>query len=574
MKIKKLAKKASKSIKPPKALKIPPPSAKKAAKNLTPKSKSSSMNMKTLGKKINDSFKSVGNKIKDVFSPQVKVKNNRTQCPKDVKLVKVGFMPGQDAFLKKKGVQIVNLPPGVIDGAPPRLNKNQRKWVDGEKVTDLDRLGRTVRVRATIKPAVANIPILYRLVIESGNAEYTNGKKDKTKNELGRNERFRHDRHNDRRKKASWKKMYTNKKGVAIGTLIVSQAGKNQYQVEARLPKAIAKKGETPKKSTVGIETSRVIYVQQFAMDNNNVKANPSLAKSKAAFAKIKVDLEVIAPAKMLHLPNIGTDQSDFRAKFRAAYHGSDGQKRAPYILPIAYTDHLAVKNQVTLTTNAMDVGPGKSKFYLAVEAVGLTNPALKTKSLWQNLVPGESWLIKADFLPTNGSAAVNIASLCEANPKGADNCKTIAVDISKLAQGNGSLKLSVYVVDRMRGGLALGSNNGVLVCTRAWWTDVSFEEQSQIATHELGHKVQMAADGNGNHPDRIATFYDSGKGHVGSHCYNGNADGQARYDSSSDRDRAICVMYGATKESNQEFCSHCEKAGRKVDISDGWLDV
>jgi hypothetical protein len=87
---------------------------------------------------------------------------------------------------------------------------------------------------------------------------------------------------------------------------------------------------------------------------------------------------------------------------------------------------------------------------------------------------------------------------------------------------------------------------------------------------HELGHTVGMVANGTGKLPDAVATLYTSAKGHVGNHCYNGNADGQARYDSATDSANSTCVMYGATN-GKSAFCDNCAPAVRKLDICDGW---
>jgi hypothetical protein len=107
-------------------------------------------------------------------------------------------------------------------------------------------------------------------------------------------------------------------------------------------------------------------------------------------------------------------------------------------------------------------------------------------------------------------------------------------------------------------------------VCTKAWWQAISTEEQNQTMIHELGHKVGMVADGTGKLPDAVTSLYNSSQGHVGNHCYKGNASGQARYDSSSDHSKSKCVMYGATN-GKSAFCANCKPALRKMDLSDGW---
>lgn len=598
MKIKKLAKKAAKSIKPPKALKIPPPSAKKAAKNLTPKSKSSSMNMKNLGTRISNSFKSVGNKIKDIFSPQVKVKNNRTQCPKNIKLVKVGFMPGQDAFLTKKGVQIVNLPPGVIDDAPPRLNKSQKKWVDGKKVTDLDRLGRIVRVRATIKPAVANIPIRYRLVIEPGNAQYTNGKKDKTENELGRNERFRHDRHNDRRKKASWKTMHTNDKGVAVGTLVLSQAGKNNYSVEARLPKKLAK-NEAAKRGEKTIETKRLVHLKQFIIDNKYAQRLLDVSKVTTAFESSHIDVVPLdgKPKKLksAKIGVIGNGEDEATAVLNASVRDASSKldRYSNHFLSVVYVDMISEPKMINVTKDGVSAGPGKRYSVQTLdESDGKVYP----------LYPASDWLSSASrFEYSNPSQGVRkiLASQCSVSDATVDpvgSCiRKITVDLSSLPDGAGAIRLVLKAAKYFANGRATTRGNHVLISTRVpgpsqdpWKTRDATDCEITLV-HEIGHKFQMSANGgyapktpikdarptNTIGPDIIDTHYDDRQGHRGNHCFFPFPESPKKNDYTVEEvySVATCVMYGSSAATNRknEFCPHCKKALRKVDLSEGW---
>ncbi len=86
---------------------------------------------------------------------------------------------------------------------------------------------------------------------------------------------------------------------------------------------------------------------------------------------------------------------------------------------------------------------------------------------------------------------------------------------------------------------------------------------------HEVGHQFGMTTDGTGILPDKIATYYDSSKGHVGNHCHYGIPAGQARYDSKVDLSRSRCVMYRATN-GHSDFCVNCANAMKKVDLLSG----
>jgi hypothetical protein len=145
-----------------------------------------------------------------------------------------------------------------------------------------------------------------------------------------------------------------------------------------------------------------------------------------------------------------------------------------------------------------------------------------------------------------------------------------VRIDVTGLAAGRGTITLKVNWVDRMRAGLSFSGGNLICVCTRAWWQNESTADQNQVMVHELGHKVGMVADATGNLPDAVASLYDSSKGHVGNHCHFDRPAGQARYDSSDDSANSKCVMYGATN-GKSAFCTNCEPAVRKLDISSGW---
>jgi hypothetical protein len=121
-----------------------------------------------------------------------------------------------------------------------------------------------------------------------------------------------------------------------------------------------------------------------------------------------------------------------------------------------------------------------------------------------------------------------------------------------------------------MRGGLSFGGGNLICVCTVAWWSKESTSGQNETMIHEMGHKVGMVVKGTGKDPDKVATWYDNSKGHVGNHCHNGLPAAQKRYDNKGDGKKATCVMYGAGNGVSA-FCGNCSPAVRKQDVSGGW---
>ena len=117
-----------------------------------------------------------------------------------------------------------------------------------------------------------------------------------------------------------------------------------------------------------------------------------------------------------------------------------------------------------------------------------------------------------------------------------------------------------------MRGGLSFNGTNLVCICTKSWWRAKNGAKQNQTMIHEIGHQFNMVAQGTGSGPDKVATQY-TGKGHVGSHCYNG-CGVQANY--SSHTASSTCVMFGAGNGKNA-FCANCAIAMKKQDISGGF---
>jgi hypothetical protein len=129
----------------------------------------------------------------------------------------------------------------------------------------------------------------------------------------------------------------------------------------------------------------------------------------------------------------------------------------------------------------------------------------------------------------------------------------------------SGTLTLKVNWVNRMRGGLSFPGTNLICVCAQAWWTDISGDDQNQVAIHELGHTLGMVPLGTGTVPDKPTTQY-TGLGHIGSHCHFGTPVSTTSYATAS----GTCVMFGATS-SYTAFCANCAPAVKKLDFSAGW---
>ncbi len=461
------------------------------------------------------------------------------------KIVSVAYLDGADDKEIAGGKHYVNFP-------------RDAKWINNDEIKNIDRLSHKPRIKVRFnKPGSHSFKVKY--IPNAGNAAYSGAEK-------GRTDHFKYQ---DQQKSYSTDGDGT--KILPIDDFFVTAAGKDKYKLEAEDDKG-------NKVHSGELEIHRLIYYVEIKMKTLTSVAG-SLGTLTGEFAKHNIKLKALPSVEMDHIPNIGAGDDDtFKTKARTAYDTSQAPGKQPYVAAIAYTDHLAVKNPNQKVIKAgVQVGPGKAAVEIPIAGPGLTNPAVKDRYLWKNLVPGEGWFVSAKFLKDGGTSGTDDVVIPEAKCTAVaastakpDMCKKVSIDVTGLAAGTGTITLEVHWVDRMRGGLSFPDGNLICVCTRSWWSDKSAAGQNQIMIHELGHKVGMVADGTGKLPDAVATLYDSSKGHVGNHCYKGNADGQARYDSATDSDSSTCVMYGATN-GKSAFCDNCAPAVRKLDICDGW---
>jgi len=465
-------------------------------------------------------------------------------CKKEkvAKIVKIDWLHDTDQTSKakkligSKGFQYVNLP-------------RDDKFVDGKLVKNKDRLTNKPRFRVEFDQP-GNHSFKVKLVPGGRNAPYTNTEK-------ARNTKFTYD---------TTERSYTTEADgtkVVDGDMHITVAGDDSYKLEA-------KDDQGNKVTSNELVTRRLLYYVKLKM-----KGLKSVADNTTAFQdefdKHFIHFEKLPSVEMEHIANIGTNTGPLQTKAREAYGKSEAPKKEDHVIAVIYTDHLAVKNpSQSVIKSDVEVGPGKPAAVIPIAGPGLTNPATKARSLWKNLVPGEGWFVSATYSPDAGGADVAIAEAkCSALPAGASNCTRVSVDVTGLPAGKGTITLVVNWVDRMRGGISLGDGNAVCICTRSWWQDKTTAAQNQVLVHEVGHQVGMVADGSGNAPDKISTLYDSSKGHVGNHCHNGIAAGQARYDLTADGSASTCVMYGATN-AYTAFCGNCAPAVRKLDLTRG----
>lgn len=466
--------------------------------------------------------------------------NAALPSPERPKIVAVEFLDGNDSTeLSGEGLHFVNLP-------------RHAKWVDNTTVANIDRLTQKTRVKVRFnQPGSHAFKVKY---IFGANAAYTAAEK-------GRNSKFT--------RQEQEKSYTTNGDGTKIidADFFVTAAGRDAYKLVAEDTYG------TPLVHSAGtVKTRRLIYLQELRMQGLTSIAS-DLDALTSEYNRHGITLVQLTSATTRHIPNIGNDadMATLRNQSRTAYVRSTAPGKEPFVIAIAYTDQLAVKNtNQPVPKDNVAVGPGKPAVSIPIVGSGLRRgDGVNPRYLWKNIVPGEGWFVSAQYL-ANGAAPAAAVSIpvekCTAVPESSakpDMCRVVRIDVTGLPAGRGRITLRVNWVDRMRAGLA-ASGNLVIACTRGWWEDETTASQNEVLVHEIGHHVQMVADGTGTAPDRVATQY-TYKGHVGSHCHH-----PLPVQDSYARSTGQCVMFGSTN-GHSAFCTNCAPAVRKADVSSGW---
>jgi hypothetical protein len=430
-------------------------------------------------------------------------------------------------------------------------------FVDGRIVPNVYRAGDQIRLKVLFnKPGT--YPFMVKCESLDGNAQYTPG-------ELARNDRFTYQKE---------RKSYTTESdgslALPLEDFFVAAAGKDKYVFRATDASGVTV-------STGNLEVHRLIYYVELKM-RSLTSCAPSLALVEEVYAKHHIKLLKLPAVEMAYMPNIGHNDVDtFQADAKRAYSKSLAVGKQPHVVAIAYTGHLAVKQENFRVRKSLAVGPESAPALIKISVQpDVSGFVPEPYFLWQGIVPGESWFVSAKFTKAGSSAteAINIprekCTLVPSSSASPQAAQAVQIDVSALPPTTGKIELVVNIVDRMRGGISFPGGNLICVCTKAWWSTVDAKMQNEVIIHELGHKMGMVADGSGKLPDRAVSWYDNAKGHRGNHCFYGLSATQARYDSDADLSGSNCVMYGAANNLS-DFCVNCAPAVLKLDLSDGW---
>ena len=462
------------------------------------------------------------------------------QCGKDdqPRIVSIAWLDGTDTKEIATATQYVNLP-------------RDEKWVDKPEIKNKDRLGIAPRIKVRFdRPGTHGFNV--ELIPDVKNTAYTASEK-------RRNGNFSH--------QEGSKAYVTDADGTKIldGDFALVAGGGYRFKAEA-----VDAYGNIVR--TGWNTTKRLFYLVEVKM-----KGLKSIAKSLnptiREYKKHHIIIKRLPAVEMEHLENVGRDFHTFQGLARKAY-GSSGAVKAkePYVLAIAYTDHLAVKNYgQVLRKERVEGGTKGGKVIVPVRGPGLDSSEIEDRNLWWGIEKNAEWLESAKFVTEDGSEIRIPKEKCRPVPGAGSTyaAKQVEVDISDLPAKTGTLVLRVNWIDHMRGGLSLTTGNLVSICSRVWWTDVSDEEQNCVAIHEIGHRIGMVASGEKKLPDKPASYY-LGGGHVGDHCFKGAPAGAADYDTDAAAQAAQCVMFGAVNMKTA-YCSDCSPVVKKLDLSQGW---
>ncbi|MCB2076993.1 MAG: hypothetical protein KDE55_04765 [Novosphingobium sp.] len=459
----------------------------------------------------------------------------------DINIVSIDWLDGTDEKIIGDCEQYVNLP-------------RDAKWLADSDIANIDRLSINPRFLVKFdKPKSAGfqwrlVPIAggwtaYTGTEEGRNGNYVAGPKDWTSGSVSEG------------------------KVVMEGQCKLVAGGGYKFQLEAK-----DDKGKVVKSGV--ITTKRLFWYVELPM-TGLTSVLSSTATVDSEYAKHHMVLKQLPDLQVPYQQNIGsnTDTSTLSTNVNAAIAGSaKASTKAPYLLRIAYTDHLAVKNSNRpQRVDGVAVGPAAAAVQIPVTSSGLRSGdnAVTSRPLWNNIVTGEGWFVSAQYTPDGGGAAVNIPAAKVTTVGAGPSFTTISVDVTGLAAGTGTIIVNVNVVDRMRGGLAFGGSADICICTRAWWRTSADDKQVCTVIHEMGHQVHQVSAGSGTDPDRVSTQY-TNRGHVGSHCHNGCTAGQANYNTSANVSSSTCPMFG-TVNRKTAFCGNCAPAVKKVDIGAGF---
>lgn len=511
-------------------------------------------------------------------------------CPLKNEIASVAFLSGSNV-VNANAVQRVNLP-------------QERRFVDGVRVTHRDRLGHTLRVKVTFRrakkehfkvallahntnpaysaPERAHSAAYNRAALTPAAPEHVQGAFDQY---LGA--------------------IYTGRTGsngraVIEGHFELPPSGGARYKLVAWDVNG------NVVFSTAEIETRRTLFFATFlANDPSNARVDQTWFRNQiaAAYAPHGIELvhvgEEALPGVVYHditnSPALG-NAVGAAAQGRRSTLGCRYTEIAPYLIKFAFVDHLAgAMSGPFQPVRLPGVNPGD-----LVQAPLFRHTAVQRqndlafdwrKCLWTGLGPvldqglrppnGHDWFVSATLTShgvggdlTVPLTADDLTPVSRVGVPGAMVEVSFAIPGDFPANRDVTFNLTALFVNTTKMGQSMTAPYaGITVQpSRTMFEPVPANKQLSSAIHEFGHAIGMvvnSATQGIEHP----RMYDNN----GNHCWDGVAGGPApnpgAYHQLPYKDTGTCVMYGLIPDAapNLAFCAHCAAALSKLDLSAGF---
>ncbi len=454
------------------------------------------------------------------------------------------ILDGSDtSYAAGEVIQYVNLP-------------KEEKFVDGNDICNLDRLGRNIRVKV-----IFDKPGVHEFQIEL--APYTNNIK------YSSNEKSSNENYNYEEQVLSFETDDNGEKIIDGKQLYIDVAGNNIYQIKAK------DCNEVEITTSASIKTMRMLYYSEAKMQGlTSALPTAQLASVEAEYLKHGIKLVRLNTHSIPLMENIDKSvTSEVNTFFLNVARATLQDKSAKmlYYFTIAYTGHLARKGKNTLK-RLIPVTVSTSTSSLVVDILDSQNIY---HPLWYNITANDNWYVDCYFVSNNNSNKINIPKnritpiQTTQTTVGQGCCDNVSIDISFLPSGSGKIYLEVNYMDIMMGGMASQGGDIVTICTKSNWQNASINQQIKTIIHEIGHMIGMTST-NGNKKrglDGLPTWYDNTNtpSHKGDHCFYGITVAPP-YDSTAAMSQSKCVMYGGVSGSTlSSFCQECSNRVRKT---------
>lgn len=504
-------------------------------------------------------------------------------CPIKNEIVEVEFLDGDDQTLAAgEVVQHVNLP-------------RDAKFV-GSGVTNIDRLGRKVRVRIRFARAKKEL-FKVALLSHEKNAAYTSAEKvARPSFNYTRVKAPAHAQGDFKRRHGDVVSGKTRPDGTAIVEFEVTPAGGDKYKLVAWDVNG----NKVHSAST--IKTTRTVYYATFLGDDpNNVFLNQAWFRGKleAEYRKHHVNLVFLGQEQLNGLtcpdPYGEMTSGDPVLARTSTANGAFGRKYddyKPYLICFTFVDHIAQPRERIMEPISVDNVQANDVVDVPLyinNAVTRATDALFDwrKPLWRDLgdppyctpAPGSTWF-KSARMTLHHLAGDQIINLAEGdltlvgqsvhNPH--SKCQVqVTAPATLAAPTRVTVEIEAVYMSKAVSGQALsGKYKGIAVMpARVYYALTPRKKRLSAIIHEAGHILGMCPNQQSQGLQH-ATYYN----HNGQHCHESipaQPDPSA-YHLLPHKDTGTCIMYGLIPDAapNMKFCKNCRKLLRKIDLGNG----